>query len=65
MNLTRIKIDWFVLFSGFILISAGALLAVVMFLGLTKMDSKKCNCAKICNSEFKCGLKECPTGKSR
>lgn len=28
-------------------------------------NAKSCDCAKICNSEFKCGLKECPSGKSR
>lgn len=61
--MTRSKID-------FVLI----VLVILTFLSLPitcylldrigdKYYKNSCDCAKICNSEFKCGLKECPTGK--
>lgn len=56
----RLKIDWQIL-------SILLVIALVFYAGwkiqVVTAPSGKCDCAKICNSEFKCGLNECPTGR--
>lgn len=52
-----------------IIVAIGGLLCLAMLLIVLwhipekPFSIKSCDCAKICNSEFKCGLKECPTGR--